>query len=132
MTALGDIQAAVYQKLTGDITLMSLVQGVFDDVDDNQAFPYIIIGEATENPFNTFGKDGKESTITIGIWSQYKGFKEALDILKQMNATLDDASLSLSEHNLVLIHYDSAQTIREQDGITRHVPVTYRVIIQEV
>jgi hypothetical protein len=130
VTSLIDIQAAIKKKLKGDTTLMSLVEGVFDYVKDDQAFPYIVIGEATENPFNTFGRNGKESTLTIHIWSEYKGFKESLNILKQMNKVLDDTSLTLSEHNLVLIQYEDAQTIRDED--LRHIPVTYRVIVQEV
>lgn len=130
MTSLIDIQTAIFNKLKADNTLMSMIKGVFDDVDEDQGFPYVVIGEATENPFNTFGKNGKESTITIHIWSDYKGFKEALDILKQLNSLLDDANFTMSDHNLVLIQYDNAQTIRDED--LRHVPVTYRVIVQEV
>lgn len=131
MTAMMDVQAAIYQKLTGDTSFMNMVEGVFDDVPDNQKFPYITIGEATEVPFNTFDKIGKEETLTIHIWSQYKGFKEALNILKRMNLVLDGANLDLNDHTLVLMQYEDAQTIIDSDGKTRHVPVTYRVITQE-
>jgi hypothetical protein len=130
MTALLEIQKAVYSKLTGDITLMGMIKGVFDDVPDNQPFPYITIGEATENPFNTFERKGRDTTFTLHIWSQYNGYKEALEILDRMNTLLDNETLPIAGFSLVYCQFENAATIEESDGVTRHVPVRYRVVIQ--
>lgn len=130
MTSLNDIQQAIYTKLTSDTTLKSMVKGVFDAVPQNQPFPYIVIGEATEVPFNTFGRVGRDSTFTIHIWSQYNGFREALSILEEMNRILDGTTLNLPDLSLVYIVYENAFTLVDGDGATRHVPARYRVVVQ--
>ncbi|WP_134705094.1 DUF3168 domain-containing protein [Ammoniphilus sp. YIM 78166] len=132
MTALDDVQKALYEKLTGDVTLMGMISGVFDYVPDGQPFPYVTINDFIETPFNSFGKDGKNVLITVQIWSNNKGFKEAFRILSRLNGLLDDGTITLTNHKLISLQYESAfPGIDEFDGI-RQVPVRYRCLVQEV
>jgi hypothetical protein len=131
-SALSPIQQAIYNRLTGDSALMTKVTGVFDYVPDNQAFPYVTLGEATSNPYRTFSRFGEEVTITCHIWSRYDGFKEALDILNEMNRLLADKDdLSVTGYDLICCFYEFSETLRDPDGITRHVPVRYRLVVQK-
>lgn len=130
-TALLEIQKAVYAKLTGDATLMSKVTGVFDAVPQNQAFPYIVIGDATEVPWDHMGgKRGHETTMALHIWSRYNGFAEALGILADVNRLLDRAALAVTGFATVQCAYEWSTTLRDPDGITRHVPVRYRLLVE--
>ena len=61
------IQTAIYQALS------TLSYPVYDDVPQNAAFPYIVIGEDTSIPFDDDCNTGAESTITIHVWSIYSG-----------------------------------------------------------
>ena len=130
-SALLAIQRAIFAKLSGDTALMALVKGVFDDVPENQAFPYVVIGEATETPSNTFGRKGKDVTCTIHIWSQAKGNTEALTILDRLNDLLDFEPLAVAGYEVIAVEYENAVTLREPDGVTRQVPVRYRVRVKE-
>lgn len=132
-TSLLESQKALHIKLTGDATLMTKITGVFDvfSVPDKQTFPYITIGDMTEVSDNTLNRLGKEATITLHIWSQYKGKKEALDILNRLNQILDFGTMTITGQTLIMMKYDNAETIfLEQDGIV-HVPARFRIITQE-
>ncbi len=128
--ALFEIQKAIYAKLTGDAVLMGKVAGVFDAVPPNQAYPYLVIGDATEVPWDLFGTLGNEITMTMHIWSRYAGFAEALNILAEINRVLNRAALVLTGYNTFVCIYEWSETLRDPDGITRHVPVRYRIIVE--
>jgi hypothetical protein len=131
-SALTEIQQAIYSRLTGDATLMGKITGVFDQVPENQPFPYVTIGEYTSVPFRTMTRFGEEVTVTLHIWSQYNGFKEALDILDDMNRLLaDKEDITVTGYDLVACFYEFSETLRDPDGMTRHVPVRYRFIVQK-
>ena len=130
MTSLQSLQAAVYARLTGDDVLMSMVSGVCDDVPDGQAFPYVTIGDAAEIPWSTFGRGGADDVLTMHIWSQANGYKEALGILDRLNTLLDGGELTVDGHVHVGTLYEGAETLRDPDGVTRHVVARYRAYVQ--
>ena len=133
-TSLGELQAAIYVKLTNDTTLAGVITGVFDfaNVPLNQPFPYITIGDATEAPNNTLGRRGYDATLTIHIWSKYKGSKECQTILARMNYLLDQKPLTLASQTSVSMMYDFSQTMNDpNDQTIRHMPVRYRAYSQE-
>lgn len=130
-SSLNSIQTAIYNTLTSDSTLMSKITGVFDNVPDNQPYPYITIGEANSTSFRTFSRFGEEVFISLHIWSQYAGFKEANDILNDMNRLLADQMLTTTAWDTIACFYDFSETLRDPDGLTRHVVVRYRILTQQ-
>jgi hypothetical protein len=131
MNSIEELQPAIVTKLKSDAALMAKVTGVFDDVEQGQKFPFIQVSAATETPKNTFGRKGRESTITIDVFSRYKGFKESLQIYSLMDQLLDGVPLDLSTFQLVFLQNDGMNMILGPDGKTRHIPVKYRAFIQE-
>ena len=131
MTALGEIQNAIYSSLTGDPTIMGKITGVFDNVPGGQAYPYVVIGDAKELSVDTFSRCGREITETIHVWSEAQGFEEAINILGDINRLLDRANLTLTGFITVRCAYESAETLRDPDGVRRHVPVTYKILVEE-
>lgn len=131
MTALGEIQNAIYTVLTGDPTLMGKITGVFDYVPGGQAYPYVVIGDAKELSLDAFSKRGREATETIHIWSEAQGFEEATTILGDINRLLDRGNLELTGLITVRCAYESAETLRDPDGVRRHIPVTYKILVEE-
>lgn len=135
-SALDNIQQAIYSLLTGDTTLMSKITGVYDEVpqdlvNDDTNFPFVTIGEATSVPFRTMTRFGEEVTVTLHVWSRYKGFKEALEILDDLNRLLADRDLNVAGYDTAACFYEFSETLRDPDGKTRHVPVRYRIIVQK-
>lgn len=129
MTSLIELQTAIVARLTGDEYLMGIVSGVYDDVPQDAESPYVVVGEASEAAMNTFNRKGRESTLTIHIYSEYEGFKEGLRILERLTDLLDGEPLTLATQQLIHLIFDNVQTI---DGETfKHLPVTFRAVVQE-
>ena len=122
-----ELQKSVYSALSGDTTLAALIEGVYDDPPENTSYPYITLGDVTSVPWRSHDRPGEEATITIHIWSQQAGFTEALSILKETNRILGYVNLSVTGWDIVRCEYEFSETLRDLDGLTRHVPVRYRV-----
>jgi hypothetical protein len=145
MSALYAVQAAVYARLKADSTLEALLapsildgtSGVFNDVPDNQAYPYIDIGEnSTEKPWNTIGGAttgiGFDDRIVLHICSRYQGNTEGSLILKEVMRLLNFYDLTVTGYNSVLCSFDSVKCLKEQvDKIeTRRFETVFRVRVQ--
>ena len=127
ISALYGLQKAIYDTITGDATIMALITGVYDSPTLNTPYPYITIGECTSVPWRNHSHPGEEITVTIHIWSNYEGFKEALDINKRLNQLLGDQDLTVTGWNCVKSWFDFSDTIRDPDGVVRHVVARYRI-----
>ena len=129
-----ELQKAVFSALnTGSITDASgsAITGVFDDVPTNTAYPYIRIGEETLSDNSSKDKDSFEHTLTIHIWSQYRGNRDIKDIMKQVHDLLHDSSLTVSGASMVNMRQEFHTTITEGDGITRHGVMRFRAVVSD-
>lgn len=132
-----EIQSAVYGVLSGDSTLMASVTGVYDDVpqalDPGAAanFPYITIGDAQHQEWDTDTELGTDATVTVHIWSRYRGRKEVKDIQALIYGLLHRANLIVSGYNLVGVDWIQSDSFMDTDGLTRHGVQTFRITIEE-
>ena len=126
------LQQAIFTALDG-ATINdadgNAITGVFDDVPENTAYPYVVIGEETATNIDTKDKDAHEHTLTIHVWSQYRGRKEIKNILSSVYTTLHNASITVSGASLVNIRHEFENTLTEADGITRHGVMRFRVVV---
>lgn len=126
------VQAAVYAKLTGDATLTSTLGGphVYDgEAPENAPRPYVLIGESIETPDDAHGMFGRQTVMTIHVWSDYAGFSEANAIAYQIQALLDQQPLDIAGARHVLTRFEFAQTLVDPDDRSlRHATVRFRII----
>ena len=123
------LQSSVYSTLSNDNTLSSTYgASVFDDVPEDTSYPYITIGEDNISEFGTKDLDGTTSTMTIHIWSEYKGSKETKQIMDRIHDLLHDSSLSVSGFNLINMRFEFSDIMRDPDGITRHGVMRFRAV----
>ena len=115
-----ELQQAIYNALTGDATLMGMVQGVHDHVPQGAAFPYVTVGEGSARPWRAVGLDGVETTLILHVWSRERGRKQAKQIMAEMHRILDDADLAVPGHALIWLRFEFSETILDSDGITYH------------
>ena len=126
------LQQAIFTALDG--ATINDVDGnpitrVFDDVPENTAYPYVVIGEETATNIDTKDKDAHEHTLTIHVWSQYRGRKEIKNIMSSVYTTLHNASITVSGASLVNIRHEFENTLTEADGITRHGVMRFRAVV---
>ena len=130
------VQTAIYSKLTGDATLMALIDAVHDQVPEDATFPYVTIGGDTAVDFGTKSEQGQELTLTLIAWSRTHGRKEVKDILARIYTLLHETELSVglespNEFAHILTRNEFEETFRDPDGLTQQGVARYRIIVQD-
>lgn len=126
-TALWPLQRAVYAALTADTALMQLVTGVHDEVPETAAYPYVSLGSITEQVDDAHNQRGLTTNLVMHVWSKYRGFREAAEILDALDAVLDRQPLTVTGFKDVAIAHQQHTELRDPDPEIRHINVTYRV-----
>ncbi|HEY5836175.1 DUF3168 domain-containing protein [Streptomyces sp.] len=123
------VQGALYERMKDSPDLMGLVTGVYDQVPETAAYPYVVLGESTETPDNRLSGLGRQTTHTLHIWSRYEGYAQALQILAVVVALFDHQPLTVPGLHHVGTYYEFSQTLTDPEppGSLRHVPVRFRV-----
>lgn len=129
--ALGAVQTALYERLTGDADLMALLTGVFDDVPEGTPEPYLVVGESIETPDNRHGNFGRQTVTTLHVWSRQRGFAEASAIADSVVRVLDHQPLSISGRRHIVTRFEFSQALRDPDPGLRHVPLRFRVVTEQ-
>ncbi|MBI0294505.1 DUF3168 domain-containing protein [Streptomyces sp. PRKS01-29] len=125
--ALWPLQQAVVQKLRADAPLTALVSGIYDEVLETAAYPYVSIGSITELVDDAHDQRGLTTNLVLHIWSKYRGFKEAAGILQALDAALDRQPMTVTGYKDVSVAHQQHQELRDPDPEIRHINVSYRV-----
>jgi uncharacterized protein DUF3168 len=131
------LQSGLHARLTGDATLMGLIEGVFDGPPENVDGDYITIDESAETPDNTHSGFGSETLWTLRIWTKARGHRNGLMVEARLRELLDHQKSALdglvAGHRVVAIRFASRQALvdPEPPGDTRHIPVTYRISTEQ-
>ena len=126
------LQQAIFSKLNGASLVDyegSAITVVFDDVPEQTAYPYVVICEETATENGTKDVDAHEHTLTIHVWSQYRGLQDIKKIMQQIYTQLHNSAISVTGANLVNIRHEFETTLLEQDGITRHGVMRFRAVV---
>ena len=124
------LQTAIYNTLTNDSNLTNtLGTSVYDDVPEGSSFPYIQIGQDTINEYGTKDLDGADTSLTLHIWSQYKGAMQTKNIMDRLHSLLHDSNISVTGFNLINLRFEFGDILRDPDGVTRHGIIRFRAII---
>lgn len=125
-------QEAVYAALVGNAGVQALLGGssprVYDHVPDDATFPYLAFGVAHLAPDDGKLDSAFEHTLTLDIFSRYRGAKEAKEILQAVYAALHRAELSAAGAAFPLCEFHSAEIAPLDDGLTTHIAARFRVV----
>jgi hypothetical protein len=90
-----EIQGAIFQALSNDETLIGKVQSITDYLpgEEEQEFPFLVIGDLQFTPRNTFGTKGKEGSIALQVFSKYDGKLELMEIEAEVERILETISV---------------------------------------
>lgn len=127
------VQSAVYARLKNDATLTSMIRGVYDFVPEDEAYPFVVIGEAIETPDNRHGGFGRETVITLHVWSRYQGYAQALRIGARVTALLDHQPLAIEGSDHIATRFEFSQTLTDPEppGDIRHLVLRYRIATEQ-
>jgi hypothetical protein len=130
-SAIGVVQASVYQYLHADTTLMALAP-VFDQVPQGQPYPYLEITDLVETLDDTIGEQGRSITVTISAWDQTPGYKLLEQILDNLIRLLDEGlipTVSGSGWTIWNNIYVRGEVSKLPDGITRQVMTETQIMV---
>ena len=125
------LQAAVKTRLDEFTALNDIVGPVLDHATQDEAFPYVVIGDDTHNPLDTHSTQGSDSTITIHTWSRYRGKKETKEIQREIYNALHRYSLVVAGVDTVDCQFEFGESLLDEDGLTRHGIQRFRVLLDE-
>ncbi len=133
---------AIFTVLKNNAVLIALIPwsdgkaAVFDNnnVPVGLSPPYVVLGEATSVPEDTFKKRGFNATAMIHSWSEFAGKEEILAIRNAIHTALNETVLTLSTYKCIICLYDSGNVmVDDTTSINKwHGADRYRIQTQEV
>ena len=126
------LQQSIFAALSADAALTALLGAgrIHDDVPQGSALPYLTLGQTTVRDWSTGTDDGTEHVLTLHVWSNAKGKKQAHEILGAVRSALHDRPLTLTGHRLVNLRHEFSEARREPDGDTIRGTVRFRAVTE--
>jgi hypothetical protein len=123
------VQKAIYDRLTGDGTLMALIEGVYDQVPEHKTFPWVRIGDHLSTPDNDLTSFGREITETIHVWTRTRRNSQGQQIAARIGELLDhqERELDVAGHRVVSIRQEYDQALPDPDPQIRHHVLRFRI-----
>ncbi len=127
-----DLQKAVYGALAANTTLITALGGtkIFDHIPQKAAFPYLVIGQATDRDWSTSSEDGSEHRMTIHIWSGKSDRQEVYQLQQLVRLDLHDAQLSAQDHHLVNLRHEFSEVRADPRSDALHGIMRFRAITE--
>ena len=120
-----DVQKSLYDVLRADSQITSLLKdgqdSVFDYVPTKSERPYLVLGESIAEPFETQTETGLKMTVSLHIYSGYRGMREIKDIMRAVYDQLHHKSdFTITNQEVVMCRLVSSRVAVEDKGKTRH------------
>lgn len=148
MSALLAVQQTIYNVLIADTALRTLLAthayagsptlpSVYDHVpqfaasEDDDAFPYVAIGEYTAAEFDTDDIDGMEQTIALHCWDRRRGKKRVKQVADAVYNALHNVTLEVVGQHAIFCYFEFSESIPDPDVMTHHLVMRLRVVTQE-
>jgi hypothetical protein len=133
MTAANALLKAIHGRLASDAALSPILgaDGIRDRLLARPNFPSIVFGEMETRDYSTSSEMGEEHFITIEIWSEGEGRREAQQIAGLVRNLLHDAALSLDGAALVNLLHLRTRTRREPKTKYQVAELRFRAVTEE-
>tara|TARA_Y100000310_G_scaffold337945_1_gene426304 strand:+ start:2129 stop:2575 length:447 start_codon:yes stop_codon:yes gene_type:complete len=135
ISALAVVRKGVRAALNTNVTIGGNDVPILVNVKSGQAFPYIVIGGAAEEPHSVFstGGVGSDVTINVEVWTRDSAehsfnYGDSDDVISQIRQNLDHQTLTLGSGTFCGCHFVEVTFPEEQDdGITLRQITQYRI-----
>lgn len=126
-----EVQVAIITCLKADAAVTALIgTRIYDRVPDGVTLPYVSFGPTQEVPEKVDGLDLSELFVQLSIWSEDPGFAEGRRIAKAIVKALARDALTLADNAIAYFLPDGRRDLRDPDGLTTHIALTFRAGIE--
>lgn len=129
------VQGAILATLAADPAVLALAGSpprIFDDVPPRTPYPYVTFGQSIERDWSAGSDPGHEHTITLQVWSEANGRRQAAEIASAIRHALHDRPLTPSGHHLVNLRHEYTETRRDPDGAIYRALVRFRAVTEPI
>lgn len=132
MSAAQALQRAIFSRLSGDAALAALVGagGVADRLLPRAAGPRVVIAAIDSTDRSTASEAGEEHAVTLEVWSEAAGHREAQAIAAAVRSALHDAALTLDGHHLVLLFHRDTRLARSGGTRFHRAEMRFRAVTE--
>lgn len=125
------LQAAIVARLKNDSAVQAVVgQRIYDEVPANPTFPYISLGDNQVLPDDADCIDGTEIFWQLDGWARDQHYPTCKQISQAVVAALHNLPLTITGYSNVICELNTVNYLHDPDGITRHVAINIRFLIQ--
>lgn len=128
-----ELQASIVNRLKNDPGVQAIVgQRIYDKVPANVTFPYISLGD-NQVILDTDASecwDGVEIFWQLDGWARNDYYPECKQISKAVVASMHNHPLTITGYSNIVVEMNTVNYLHDPDGITRHVAINLRFLIQ--
>lgn len=132
-----DLREALYDRLSSQLSC-DVWSPKAPQADDGQAltpFPYVVIVQATEAPWNTDAKRGLNAVVQIDAYGRSTTTESAegvvAGLVSQVREALEWYALPVANASWVTTEWESTNRGWEDGGKTRRAVMLFRVVLDE-
>ena len=136
--SLNSVQAAIFAALNGNVTWDSSNVPVYDLAPPGTAYPYVLIGDDVDTPFDSHSTPGTSTDLTIDVWTKSEGRKDCKGIARAVDVLIDRVgdppSFSVTGYSTVILRRLETRTLRDEspEGNVLHRAITrYNLMLNE-
>ena len=118
-------QTAVYAELNANLSVP-----IYDSVHQAATYPYVTIDFQDSSNANFLAGRKDEKIMYFAVWSDYRGQKEVLEIMSELDTLLDEKRFTLTTGRIAQMRVLSKRTNREADGVTYMGQLRLQVLLE--
>ncbi len=109
------LKAAIHARLATDAALLALIPAtrLLDRAPQGTPMPFLLHGPVRSEDLSTGAERLAEHLLTLEVWADAAGQKQALTVAERIEALLDDQPLALTGVTLVSLTLRSTRLRRE-------------------
>lgn len=132
MSAASALQAAIFARLSGTAVLTALVgaNGITDRRLAEPRSPLVVIAGIDSTDRATATEAGEEHTVTLEVWSDADGHRQAQAAAAAVRTALHNAALTLSGHHLVLLFHRDTRLGRDGKSRFHRADLRFRAVTE--
>jgi hypothetical protein len=135
-----EIQEAIYAQLKASVELSAIIVDVYDNVPqvgsaaDNDAFPYVVIGDDSFADDSTNTTTGYDGNIQIRSFARSGGGKKQLKTIESaIYKALNRSSLTIDNGFFIgLTYVNSSPPFQDPDGKTQTAITNFRILVDNL
>ena len=112
------LRQSLHATLSADPNVAGLLGGahIFDEALDTAKLPYVSFDDAQTRDWSSNTSSGTEHNLGLSIHTDGRGVLEALQVAAAIRECLENATLSLAGHHLILLRQVGLTTRRRKRG----------------